>query len=622
MLVKKSIKLSLLFVLTHFICAKSICQINHVEPLNWFVGMKNPKLQLLINGNGIGEATPQINYPGVTIKKVSKADSKNYLFIDLIIAKTAKPGTFPIRFIKNGKTVETYNYPLAARQQDASKLKGFDASDAIYLIVPDRFANGDYSNDVVDGTKENKIDRSFPGGRHGGDIRGIINNLDYIKNMGFTAIWPTPMLENDMPGYSYHGYSITNHYKVDPRYGTLDDYKELSVKMREKGMKLIFDEVLNHIGSGYWWMNDLPFKTWLNYPDQYTPTDHRRTTNQDLYASKYDKDLMTKGWFDKTMPDMNGQNPFMANYLIQNTIWWIETLQLGGIRQDTYGYSDKTFLQNWSCSIMTEYPNFSIVGEEWSTNPLITSYWQKGRKKHDGYKGCLNTVMDFPLQAALVQSLNGDEGESYNVPFTRLYEALANDFVYPNPNQILLMGDNHDMDRLFMQLKQDAALTKMALTYLLTIRGIPQIYYGTEILMDNTPHHKNDGLIRSDFPGGWKEDGANAFTGKGLNADQQQMQDYLKQLLNWRKNNPVIAKGELLHFAPFDGVYVYFRYNKDKIIMVVLNKNNSATTIDMNRFAEILKGKTSAVKVLSNEMVDITSGVTVGSKSATLFEIR
>ncbi|MEI6408992.1 MAG: glycoside hydrolase family 13 protein [Bacteroidota bacterium] len=622
MLVKKSIKLFLLFVLTNFICLKSVCQINHVEPLNWFVGMKNPKLQLLINGNDIGESTPQINYPGVSIKKVSKADSKNYLFIDLIIAKTTKPGTFPIRFTKNGKTVETYNYTLATRQQDASKFKGFDASDVIYLIVPDRFANGDYNNDVVDGTKEHKIDRNFPGGRHGGDIRGIISNLDYIKNMGFTAIWPTPMLENDMPGYSYHGYSITNHYKVDPRYGTLDDYKELSVKMREKGMKLIFDEVLNHIGSGYWWMNDLPFKTWLNYPDQYTQTNHRRTTNQDLYASKYDKDLMTNGWFDKTMPDMNGQNPFMSNYLIQNTIWWIETLQLGGVRQDTYGYSDKTFLQNWSCSIMNEYPNFSIVGEEWSTNPLITSYWQKGRTKHDGYEGCLNTVMDFPIQAALVQSLNGEEGESYNAPFTKLYEALANDFVYPNPNQILVMGDNHDMDRLFMQLKQDVGLTKMALTYLLTIRGIPQIYYGTEILMDNTPHHKNDGLIRSDFPGGWKDDRANAFTGTGLNADQQQMQDYLKQLLNWRKNNPVIAKGELLHFAPFDGVYVYFRYNKDKIIMVVLNKNNTATTIDTNRFAEILKGKTNAVKVLSNEMVDITSGVRVGPKSATVFEIR
>jgi glycosidase len=488
--------------------------------------------------------------------------------------------------------------------------------------VPDRFANGDYRNDVVESMKENKIDRTFPGGRHGGDIRGIINHLDYIKDFGFTAIWPTPMLENDMPAYSYHGYAITNHYKVDPRYGTLDDYKELSVKMRQRGMKLIFDEVLNHTGSNFWWIHDLPFKDWLNYPDKYMVTNHRRTVNQDIYASDYDRNLWSKGWFDKTMPDLNGQNPFLANFLIQNTIWWIETLQLGGVRQDTYGYSDKTFLKNWSCAIMNEYPNFSIVGEEWSTNPLITSYWQKGKKNHDGYTGCLNTVMDFPLQAALVQSLNGEEGESYNVPFTKLYEALANDFVYPDPKQILVMGDNHDMDRLFMQLKQDVALVKMAITYLLTIRGIPQVYYGTEILMDNTPNHKNDGLIRSDFPGGWKEDKINAFTGEGLNADQLSVQAYLKQLLNWRKANSVIAKGQTLHFAPFDGVYVYFRYSGEKTIMVVMNKNDKKVSVDTKRFAEILKGKTHALNIISNEQVDIKSGIYVSPKSATVFDVN
>jgi glycosidase len=584
--------------------------------------MKNPNLQLLINGNNIGETTPQINYPGVIINKVSKADSKNYLFIDLLVDKTAKPGIMGIIFKKDGKELYSYQYELKKREQDAAQFKGFNSSDAIYLLVPDRFANGDSSNDVVAGMKESKIDRSFPGGRHGGDIRGIINNLDYIKDMGFTAIWPTPMLENDMPAYSYHGYSITDHYKVDPRYGTLAEYKELSFKAKQKGLKLILDEVLNHTGSNYWWMNDLPFKNWLNFPDKYTQSNHRRTTNQDMYASQYDKDLFYKGWFDKTMPDMNGQNPFMANYLIQSTIWWIETLQLGGVRQDTYGYSDKTFLKNWSCAIMNEYPNFSIVGEEWSTNPLITSYWQRGKKNHDGYAGCLNTVMDFPVQLALVQSLNGEEGESYNSAFTKLYEALANDFVYPNPSQILLMGDNHDMDRLFMQLKQDVALTKMALVYLSTIRGIPQIFYGTEVLMDNTPNHKNDGLIRSDFPGGWKSDKTNGFTGEGLSADQHSVQIYLKQLLNWRKKNPVIANGQTLHFAPFDGLYVYFRYNKDKTVMVVMNKNDKEVSVDIKRFAEILKGRSNALDVLSNKRVDIKSGISVNPKSATIFEIN
>ena len=606
----------------YFICVHTIAQINHAEPLNWWTGMKNPSLQLLINGNDVGETTPSINYPGVTIKKINKADSKNYLFIDLLIDKKAKPGILNISFTKNGKELYNYQYSLLKREQEAAQFKGFNATDAIYLLVPDRFANGDYSNDVLAGMKENKTDRNFDGGRHGGDIRGIIDHLDYIKNMGFTAIWPTPMLENDMKAYSYHGYSITNHYKVDPRFGTMDDYKELAAKAKQKGLKLIFDEVLNHIGSNYWWMNDLPFKNWLNYPNTYTQSNHRRTTNMDPYASAYDKDLMTNGWFDKTMPDMNGKNPFMANYLIQNTIWWIETLQLGGVRQDTYGYSDKTFLKNWSCAVMNEYPNFSMVGEEWSTNPLITSYWQNGKKNYDGYNGCLNTVMDFPMQDALVNALKETEGSDFGKGLTRLYEGLANDFVYANPNQVLLLGDNHDMDRLYMQLNQDVDLTKMAVAYLLTIRGIPQIYYGLEILMDNTGHHKVDGLIRSDFPGGWKEDTVNAFTGAGLNSKQLSMQTFLKQLLNWRKNNPEITLGQTLHFAPFNGLYIYFRYSREKIVMVVLNKNNTATTIETNRFAEILKQRTTALNVLTKETVDIKSTITVNPKSATIFEIK
>lgn len=618
----RPLKLFSLFALLYFPAANAIAQIDHVEPLNWWVGMKTPDLQLLIHGDQVAETTPSINYPGVSIKKRTKGDSPNYLFLDLLIGKTTKPGAFTIRFSKDGREVYSYRYELKKREQEATAFVGFNSSDAIYLVVPDRFANGDSTNDVVAGMKENKINRAFPGGRHGGDIRGIIDHLDYIRDLGFTAIWPTPMLENDMPAYSYHGYAITNHYKVDPRYGTLEEYKELSAKMRQRGMKLIFDEVLNHTGSNYWWMHDLPFKDWLNFPDKYTPTNHRRTVNQDIHASDYDKNLWSKGWFDRTMPDMNGQNPFMASYLIQNSIWWIETLQLGGVRQDTYGYSDKTFLKNWSCRIMQEYPRFSIVGEEWSTNPLTTSYWQSGKVNPDGYVSCLNTIMDFPLQAALVQSLTGEEGESYNAPFTKLYEALANDFVYANPGQILVMGDNHDMDRLFMQLKQDVALQKMALTYLLTIRGIPQVYYGDEILMDNTPHHKNDGLIRSDFPGGWKGDTVNAFTGEGLSAPARAVQTFLKQLLNWRKKNPVIAHGRTLHFAPFDGVYAYFRYDKEKTVMVVMNRNDREVRVDPTRFAETLKGRTHALDVFSGKQVDLSSAITIPPKTASLFEIN
>jgi glycosidase len=425
-----------------------------------------------------------------------------------------------------------------------------------------------------------------------------------------------------MKGYSYHGYSITNHYKVDPRYGTLDEYKELASKAKQKGLKLIFDDVLNHIGSNYWWMNDLPFKNWINYPDSFVGSGHRRTTNQDLYASQYDKDLMTKGWFDKTMPDMNGTNPFMANYLTQCSMWWIETLQLGGIREDTYGYSDKNFLKQWSCAIMNEYPNFNMVGEEWSLNPLITSYWQQGKVNKDGFSDCLETVMDFPMQDALVQSLNGNQSASYNAPFTKLYEALANDFVYADPKNILVFGDNHDMDRLFMQLNQDVDLTKMAVTYILTIRGIPEMFYGTEVLMDNTGHHKVDGLIRSDFPGGWKEDTVNAFTGKGLTAKQSSMQSYMKQLLNWRKTSDAVHNGNTLHFAPFNGLYVYFRYTKKEMIMVVMNKNNGSVNVDTKRLAEILNGRSYAKNVLTSETFNLSNGLTVAGKSATVFEIR
>ena len=393
-----------------------------VEPLNWWAGMKNPNLQLLIHEANISNAKASIQYPGVTIKKQTPGDSKNYLFLDLVIAANTKPGTFKINFTRDGKSVYMVDYTLLPREPGSAYRQGFNSSDVMYLITPDRFANGDESNDINTAMREKTINRGNDGGRHGGDIRGIIDHLDYISGMGFTAIWPTPMLENDMERHSYHGYSITNHYKVDPRFGTLDEYKELAQKAKAKGMKLIFDEVLNHTGSNYWWMHDLPFKDWINYPDTLIRSSHRRTVNQDKYASGYDRDLMIKGWFDRTMPDMNAANPFCGTYLIQNSVWWIETLQLGGIRQDTYCYSDKDFLTRWSCTIMNEYPSFSLVGEEWSLNPLITSYWQSGKNNSDGYKSCLGSVMCFPLQSALINALNDKEENRWEDGMVKLYE--------------------------------------------------------------------------------------------------------------------------------------------------------------------------------------------------------
>lgn len=608
------------FLITLFYTTVS-AQIYHTEPPNWWVGMNNPNLQLLVHGKDVGETNPVINYQGVVIQKVNPAFSKNYLFLDLYIASSTKPGPFMIFFIKDGDTVYTKMYTLLSRDKNIDN-KGFTSSDVIYLLNPDRFANGDYTNDVVVPMKEQKIDRKDPNARHGGDIRGIINHLDYISKMGYTALWPTPLVENDMPAYSYHGYAITNHYKVDPRYGTIDDYKELATKAREKGIKLIYDEVLNHAGTGYWWTNDLPFRDWLNKADSIELTHHYRTVNQDMYAAQYDRDLMVHGWFTNQMADMNSENPFVANYLIQNTIWWIETLHLGGVRQDTYGYSDKSFLRDWSCRVMNEYPDLGMVGEEWSYNPLIVSYWQKGKVNVDGYTSCLGSVMDFPIQSALITSLTSYDTSKYAKNMSLLYEALANDFVYADPQKLLVFGDNHDMDRLYTQLNKDLALTKMAITYLLTIRGIPQIYYGTEMLMDNTGFHKNDGKIRSDFPGGWKGDLVDGFTTKGMSADQKDMQNFMRQLLNWRKANPVIASGKTLHFAPFNSVYVYFRYNDEKMVMVVMNRNEKDQTIDLGRFKEILGGKTKIDNALTGEVNSGVSSLVVKAKTATVYNIN
>ncbi|MBK6935824.1 MAG: glycoside hydrolase family 13 protein [Chitinophagaceae bacterium] len=607
-------------VLLSFALTSLFAQPLRIEPMNWWVGMKNPELQLMVHGEGIGETIPLVNYPGITIKKINRAESKNYLFIDLLVAKNTKPGEFTISFRKNGKEAHIVDYKLNQRRLSASQVKGFTSSDVIYLITPDRFADGDVTNNIMPDMREKTVNRKNDYGRHGGDIRGIINHLDYIAGMGFTAIWPTPMLENDMRESSYHGYAITDYYRVDPRFGDIDDYKELADKCRQKGLKLIFDGVVNHTGSQYWWMKDLPFKNWINYADSMRTTNHRRTVNQDLYASAADKELMVKGWFVPSMPDLNQSNPFLAAFLIQNTIWWTETLGLGGIRQDTYPYSEKKFLEQWTCRIMNEYPHFSIVGEEWSYNPLIAAYWQKGKQNTTGYNGCMKSTMDFPMQSALVAALTEPEG--WDKGIVKLYEGLANDIAYANPNDLLVFGDNHDMNRLFTFVNNDVDLMQMALSYILTIRGIPQVYYGTEVLLHNTAKPGDHGLIRSDFPGGWTRDTVNGFTGEGLTADQQRIQTFLRKLLNWRKTKPVIYEGKTLHFAPQNGTYTYFRYNSTETVMVVMNKNNSPASIDTKLFSEIIKGKKMATNVITAEELNLDKKLSVPAKSVLIFELQ
>ena len=577
--------------------------LERVEPPNWWIDFKDSSLQLLVKEPNIGSSKPTISTQGVSIQKVHQAKSNNYLFIDLQIDKNTKAGKFDIVFTFDDGSTKTHTYELKERQKSSEEYVGFNSADAIYLITPDRFANADETNDINENLNEKTSNRKDDYARHGGDIKGITNHIDYIADFGFTAVWPTPVLTNDMNSGSYHGYAMTDFYEVDPRFGTLAEYQELANELRKKDMKLIMDQVANHCGLEHWWMKELPFDDWVNNQAYFEKnkenwnnetvkvSNHRRTTNQDLYAAEADRSGNNEGWFVHTMPDLNQRNPFMAKYIIQNSIWWIETLGLGGIRQDTYPYPDKQFMSNWAGAIMNEYPNFSIVGEEWSYNPLLIGYWQKGAKNNDGYESNLTSTMDFAMQNNIVEAFN--ENETWDTGLVKIYEGLANDFHYVSPKDILIFPDNHDMSRIFTQLKGEIVNTKMALSYLLMLPRIPQIYYGTEILMNDFAKPGDHGLIRTDFPGGWKSDLVNAFSGEGLTSEQKDMQLYLKKVLNFRKNSKAIHEGKTLHFAPENGIYFLFRINDDETIVHIINKNEKPISIDLNRFKEVgLKGTT------------------------------
>ena len=601
-------------------------QVERIEPPFWWIGFNSSELQLLVRHEGIGASQPEINFPGVTIQKVTQGESPNYLFIDLQIAKSTQSGTFKILFkFKDGKKI-VQPYELKSREKSSIEYVGFDSSDVIYLITPDRFANGNPSNDQFQYLNEKSIDRSDDYARHGGDIRGIINHLDYIDDMGFTAIWPSPLLTNDMDKASYHGYAMTDFYQVDPRFGTFSDYRELSDKSRSKGIKLIMDQVANHCGGEHWWMKDLPFNDWVNYQNDYKnkgelkTSNHRRTSNQDTYASDYDKELLSSGWFVPSMPDLNQKNSFMAKYIIQNSIWWIESLGLGGIRQDTYPYPDKKFMATWAGTIMNEYPNFSIVGEEWSYNPLLIGYWQKGANNRDGYESNLRSTMDFAMQRLIVDALT--EEEQWDKGLVKIYEGLANDFHYATPRDIMAFPDNHDMSRIFTQLHENVIDTKTALSYLLVLPRIPQIYYGTEILMNDTAKPGDHGLIRTDFPGGWEGDTVNAFTGEGLSEQQKDMQSYLKKLLNFRKGSKAIHEGKTVHFAPDNGIYVLFRVKDDETVMHIINKNNEPVVMDLSKYDEMnLKGRT-VRNVISNESFSWPEKLTLNNKGSLILTTK
>jgi glycosidase len=590
-----------------------------VEPPNWWTGMHHSTIELMVYGENAGSLFPQIEYPGVSLRRVSPADHPDYLFVEIAISKDANPGQIPISWMKNGEVVNQTPFPLLQRRFAPESLEGFRPSDVMCLITPDRFANGDPTND---GSREmlEGPDRTTKGGRHGGDLAGIMQHLDYLDNLGYTALWLNPVLENNMSTHSYHGYAITDFYRVDPRYGSNAVYRDLADSLRDRGMKLILDQVMNHCGSNHWWMDNLPFADWINQWPEYTETNHRRTTLQDPHAALADRKRFSDGWFVPSMPDLNQRNAHLSRYLIQNSIWWVEYLGAAGIRMDTWSYPDKEFMAAWTNAIMTEYPELSIVGEEWYTQPSVVSYWQRDKSNPDGYSTSLGSLMDFPVQTALVQSLRSEE--SWNSGWMTLYEMLAQDFLYPNPDNLVIFADNHDMSRIYTQLDEDADLTKIALAFVLTARGIPQVYYGTEILMgvpDNTDH----GIIRSDFPGGWSGDATNAFTGKRLTAEQADMQHFVKTLLNWRKSSKAIHHGKLIHWNPEQGTYVYFRRaDNDETVMVVLNKSDQDATLDPSRFEEVLNERRSGINVLTQSRMDFSSSLVAPARSALILEIE
>ena len=605
--------------------------IYHMEPPNWWVDMRSNEFQLMIHGEKVGECEVTIENQDVKILKTQRLSNPNYMVLDLEILRSNKAFDFVLTFSKDGVVYEDYTYKLL--KKSTAKRETFNSSDVIYLITPDRFANGDPRNDKIKKLAEKKVNRKKPYSRHGGDIQGIIDHLDYISDMGFTSIWSTPLLENNMEKGSYHGYAITDMYKVDPRMGTNDLYKELSIKAREKGIKVIKDVVLNHIGSNHWWMEDLPTEDWINNGGVYKQTTHRRESLHDPYMVKSQIKDFVEGWFVETMPDLNQRNNILATYLIQNSLWWIEFAQLSGFRVDTYPYSDRNFLYLWNKSIQKEYPGFNIVGEEWTLEKSIIGLWQiSGERKNGQSQGLLQkrdrsnvpSLMDFPLQDAIIKAMSPKD-KNWDHRLSHIYSNLASDYLYPDPDNMVIFLDNHDMSRCFYQLKHDFEYWKMAHAFLLTTRGIPQVYYGTEILMSDSTNPGDHGTLRADFIGGWETDKLNAFEGK-ITGKRKEAQEYLKNLLNWRKNCKPIHEGKLRHFPPTsqDELYVICRFIEDRLVLLIMNNDEDKKSVKPADYINQIKPSKNnhlGFDVIGKNEININEIIQIPSKSFLLMDL-
>lgn len=588
-------------------------------PTNWWVGMKNPKLQVMIHGDAIGNAAALTTvYPGVKIDKINKVENSNYLFIDLTISKTAKPGT--IKF-KVNRSAGGFDIPFELKsrrlaENGKTRIKGVDASDLVYLIMPDRFANGDPGNDNLPGFREKVVSRDSLKGRHGGDLQGITQKLDYLSDLGITALWLNPVIINDMPRESFHGYAFTDHYRIDPRLGGDAAYIEMIESAHKKGMKVIQDAVYNHVGLSHITVQDMPMKDWLNQWDKYTNTTYKDQTLMDPYASEMDKKIMTDGWFTQQMPDLNQHNPYVAKFLIQHAIWTVENFGIDGWRIDTYAYNDLDFMNVCNQALLDQYPQLGIFAETWVNGIANQSFFAKN-VFNIPYKSNLPGVTDFQLHWAINDALNQNYG--WMEGFSKLYSVLSNDFVYKDAYKNSIHLDNHDISRFYTTVGEDFRKFKQGINFILTLRGIPQLYYGTEILMTGATH-PSDALVRKEFQGGWPGDVQNKFTAAGRSEKENEAYNYVRNLARYRKNTPALQNGKLMQYVPFDGNYVYFRYDAKNTVMIASNSKDTTVTIAVDRFNERTKGF-SRMKNIQTGVVSSLKDFQLQAKGSEVYEL-
>lgn len=609
----------------------SFAQTVDVYPTNWWVGMKMNKVQLMFHANKIGnyKQTVGISYPGVKVNKIQSTKNPNYLFVDITIAPNTKPGTIKIQ-LKTGEGPVVINYTLKARREGKGKsfAQGVTSADLIYLLMPDRFSNGDPSNDKFDNMYDTVVNRSIGARRHGGDLKGVEQKLDYIKDLGVTALWLNPVVENNMPAYvesgrynaGFHGYWQTDNYKVDKRLGGNEAYHQLIDAMHSKGLKIIQDVVYDFVGEKHFVFEDMPDSSWFHWWPKYTNTAYKDQTLMDPYASAIDKKIMSDGWFAKHLPDLNQDNPQVINFLIQNSLWWTEEFGLDGWRIDTYAYNDLNFLNKNNKALMDEYPTIGIFAETWVHGVPDQSFFTANKLKGINFESNLPGVTDFQLNLyGIYNALNQPFGWTEGV--NRLYTTLSNDFIYKDATKNVIFLDNHDVSRFYASVNKDMRKYKMGIAWLMTCRGIPQLYYGTEILMDGTTNPSDD-LVRKDFLGGWKEDTIDKFTAAGRTTEENEAYDYLRTFTRYRLSSSALRTGKMMQFVPEDGVYVYFRYDKNQTVMIVMNQNDGEKSINLSRFAERINGFTKAFNVATGVTFDLGETLTVGGKYTLVMELK